>query len=392
MSSPLSGIRVVEISHMVMGPTCGMFLAQLGAEVIKVEPPTGDKTRALKGMGSSFFPVFNRGKKSVTLDLAAEDGRAALDRLLETADVFIENFRDESLARMGLDHDALRARFPRLITAAHKGFLSGPYAHRPALDEVVQMMTGLAYMTGPTGRPLRMGSSANDIMGGMQGVIGILAALLERGRTGAGAAIRVGLFENCLFLVAQHMVHFDLEGVAAPPMPERDFSWPVYDIFDTADGKQIFLAVVTDGHWQAACRMFGLDDLLDDPGLRAQMDRIDARARTIPRFAAAIGRYPLAELEAMFDKANLPFSPINRPQDMYDDPHVRRPGGLVDSANFDGTPFRTPVLPFEIDGRGLTDRADVPRLGADTDAVLRELGYSDAEIGAVSGRVPAVAE
>jgi crotonobetainyl-CoA:carnitine CoA-transferase CaiB-like acyl-CoA transferase len=151
MSAPLAGIRVVEISHMVMGPTCGMFLAQLGAEVIKVEPPQGDKTRALTGMGSAFFPVFNRGKRSITLDFASPEGRAALDRLLATADVFVENFRDESLTRMGLDHDALRHRFPRLITAAHKGFLSGPYAHRPALDEVVQMMTGLAYM--PTPRP-----------------------------------------------------------------------------------------------------------------------------------------------------------------------------------------------------------------------------------------------
>ncbi len=391
MSHPLSGVRVVEISHMVMGPTCGLYLAQLGAEVIKVEPPGGDKTRALTGMGSAFFPVFNRGKKSVVLDLRSDGGQAALHRLLETADVFVENFRDETLAKMGVDHAALRDRYPRLITAAHKGFLSGPYAHRPALDEVVQMMTGMAYMTGPTGRPLRMGSSANDIMGGMHGAIGILAALMERERTGKGQDVRVGLFENCLFLVAQHMVHFALEGVAAPPMPERDFSWPVYDIFDTADGRQVFLAVVTDGHWQAACRMFGLDDLLDDPGLQQQMDRIHGRGRFLPRFAEAIRQHDMDALCAMFDAANLPYSPINRPQDMYDDPHVLRPGGLVPSVSADGRPFRTPSLPMEFDGASLSEPVDVPKVGADTEAVFRDLGYSDEEIAALATRPAAAA-
>lgn len=380
MFKPLDGIRVVEISHMVMGPTCGMYLVQLGAEVIKVEPPAGDKTRALSGMGASFFPLFNRGKKSITLDLATEAGRGAVHRLLETADVFVENFRDETLAKMGLGHAALRKKYPRLITAAHKGFLSGPYAHRPALDEVVQMMTGMAYMTGPTGRPLRMGSSANDIMGGMHGVIGILCALMERDKTGSGREVRVGLFENCLFLVAQHMVHFELEGVASPPMPERDFSWPVYDIFDTSDGRPIFLAVVTDGHWQAACTMFGLTELLDDKGLTRQMDRIRARHRTLPLFAAALKRRTLAELEVLFDDANIPFTPINRPQDMYDDPHVLRPGGLVASTNADGTPFRTPALPLEFDGAGLSADADVPQIGSDTAQVLAGLGYSPEEI------------
>ncbi len=380
MAGPLENTRVVEISHMVMGPTCGLYLAQLGAEVIKVEPPQGDKTRALKGMGASFFPTFNRGKRSVALDTATQGGLEALYRLLATADVFVENFRDETLARMGVDHATLRRKFPRLITAAHKGFLSGPYAHRPALDEVVQMATGMAYMTGPSGRPLRMGSSANDIMGGIHGVVGILAALLERARTGEGQEVRVGLFENCLFLVAQHMVHFDLSGTASPPMPERDFSWPVYDVFDTSDGRQIFLAVVTDGHWQAACRMFGFDDLLADPALQSQMGRIAGRGGFLPRFAEALTVRPLEDLCRLFDSANIPYSPINRPQDMYEDPHVNRPGGLTSSRNSDGAPFRTPSLPIEFDGIGLSAQSDVPVLGADTEAVLASLGYSAGEI------------
>jgi crotonobetainyl-CoA:carnitine CoA-transferase CaiB-like acyl-CoA transferase len=234
---PLSGIRIVEMSHMVMGPTCGMILAQLGAEVIKVEPPTGDKTRSLGGMGLGFFALFNRGKKSVVLDLATPKGRDALYGLLATADVFLENFRDGLLEKQGLDAKDLRRRFPDLIIAGHKGFLSGPYEHRPALDEVVQMMSGLAAMTGTKERPLRVGSSANDIMGGMFGVIAILAALIRRRETGKATDIRVGLFENCLFLVAQHMVQYEMTGVAPLSFPEREHAWPVYDIFETNDGQ-----------------------------------------------------------------------------------------------------------------------------------------------------------
>ncbi|NDW45784.1 CaiB/BaiF CoA-transferase family protein [Ruegeria sp. PrR005] len=249
---PLAGIRVVEMTHMIMGPSCGMFLALLGAEVIKVEPPEGDKTRKLTGMGRGFYPTFNRGKKSITLDLKQNAGRDALHKLLKGADVFIENFRDRSLAKMGFAPEVLRARYPQLIVSSLKGFLKGPYENRTAMDEVVQMMTGMAYMTGPTGRPLRIGSSANDIMGGLFGAFAVLAALLERGKDGKGHVLRTGLFENCLLLVAQHMVQFDIEGREAPPMPEREFSWPVYDIFETSEGRQIFVGAVTEGQWETS--------------------------------------------------------------------------------------------------------------------------------------------
>jgi len=261
---PLNGIRVVEMTHMIMGPSCGMFLGLMGAEVIKVEPPAGDKTRDLTGMGSPFFPLFNRGKKSVQLDLSTEAGKAALDRLLATADVFVDNFRDVSLAKMGADPKVLREKFPNLILASHKGFLEGPYQDRTALDEVVQMMTGLAYMTGPTGRPLRFGSSAVDIFGGLFGAFSVMGAILERRETNQGRDIRIGLFENGLLLVAQHMVQFELEGTNPPPMPERDFSWPVYDIFVTADERQIFISAVTESQWATLCKYLELNDFLAD--------------------------------------------------------------------------------------------------------------------------------
>ncbi len=383
---PLDGLRVVEMSHMIMGPSCGMFLAFLGAEVVKVEPPDGDKTRHLTGMGCGFFPTFNRAKKSITLDLGVPDGRAALDRLLAGADVFVENFRDRSLAKMGFAPDQLRAKYPALIVASCKGFLHGPYEDRSAMDEVVQMMTGMAYMTGPTGRPLRIGSSANDIMAGLFGAFAVLGALLQRREDGAGRAIRIGLFENCLLLVAQHMVQFDIEGREAPPMPEREFSWPVYDIFATAEGRQIFVGAVTEGQWATLCGILGLGGLLADPGLQDRMAQIEARDRTLPVFAKAIAARSFADLIAEFEEAGIPFAPIHRPAEMYDDPHVNRPGGLVASARSDGKSFRAPGLPLEVDGQPLLPAsADLPAIGADTDAVLAALGLGPAEIAAARG-------
>jgi crotonobetainyl-CoA:carnitine CoA-transferase CaiB-like acyl-CoA transferase len=371
---PLEGVRVVEMTHMVMGPTCGMILAQLGAEVIKVEPPAGDKTRSLGGMGTSFFPLFNRGKRSIVLDLAKAEDRETMHRLLKTADVFLENFRDGQLEKQGLGAEQLRLKYPHLIVAGHKGFLSGPYEHRPALDEVVQMMSGLAAMTGTKEKPQRVGSSANDIMGGMFGVISILAALYQK-RAGRadGAGIRIGLFENCLFLVAQHMVEYEMTGNKPRSMPEREHAWPIYDIFDAADGRRIFIGVVTEGHWQSFCREFGMPEFLDDPSLRTTTDRILARSRIIPRVAEVIQGWDVAKLSEKLDALNICFSPINRPEDLFNDPHVLRPGGLVNNVNADGAPFRVPALPIEWNGANIGEGLKVAPLGADTAAIRAEL-------------------
>ncbi len=383
---PLHRIRVVEMTHMIMGPSCGQILAYLGAEVIKVEPPAGDKTRHLTGMGRGFFPSFNRGKRSITLDLKSEAGTSALNRLLATADVFVENFRDQSLSKMGFAPLDLQKAHPKLVIASCKGFLHGPYQDRTAMDEVVQMMTGMAYMTGPTGRPLRIGSSANDIMGGLFGALAVLGALMERQKTGQGRALRIGLFENCLMLVMQHMVQFDLDGREPAPMPEREFSWPVYDIFDTQDHRQIFVGAVTEGHWQILCNAIGLEHLLDDHRLQTKMDQIEARHWTIPIFAKAIKKRDFPELIEVFEASGIPFSPINRPADMYRDPHVLRPGGLQHSRLPGGQVFRAPGLPIEVDGDSPQPVSlDVTDVGMDTENVLSELGLSPSEVRAASG-------
>jgi crotonobetainyl-CoA:carnitine CoA-transferase CaiB-like acyl-CoA transferase len=237
---PLAGLRVIEFTHMVMGPTCGMILADLGAEVIKIEPPDGDKTRKLPGLGIGFFRSFNRNKKSVVLDISQPEGLATAVELIGECDVMLENFRPGMMAGLGLDYATLSEKYPQLIYVSHKGFLPGPYEKRLALDEVVQMMGGLSYMTGPEGRPLRAGTSVNDIMGGMFGAIGVLAALRERDRTGRGQEIQSALFENCVFLASQHMQQFSMTGEPAPPMPSRVSAWSVYDVFTLAGGAPSF--------------------------------------------------------------------------------------------------------------------------------------------------------
>jgi crotonobetainyl-CoA:carnitine CoA-transferase CaiB-like acyl-CoA transferase len=376
--APLTGIRVVEISHMVMGPSAGMFLAFMGAEVIKIEPPQGDKTRDLTGMGAGFFPTFNRGKKSVTLDLKTERDLDRLNQLLSSADVFVENFRDETLEAIGLAPDALRGRYPQLIVASCKGFLHGPYEKRAAMDEVVQMMTGMAYMTGPSGRPLRIGSSANDIMGGLFAAYSVMGALLDRERQGTGAALRVGLFENCLLLVAQHMVQFAIEGTESPPMPERAFSWPVYDLFTSRDGRQIFVGAATDGQWEKLCHALGLPEFLADPDLKSRMQQIEARDRTVPVIAKVIGGRDYAELIDTFERFNLLYAPVARPAEMYDDPHVNRPGGLIDSSYPEKRDFRAPGLPIEINSQPLVAaNLSVPSIGQHNDEILAELARSE---------------
>ena len=384
---PLAGTRVIEMSHMIMGPSCGMILGYLGAEVIKVEPPHGDKTRTLTGMGRPMFPLFNRGKKSVVIDAKTEEGRAALKALLATADVFVENFRDAALDSAGLDGETLKSEFPNLIKVRCRGFLSGPYEHRTALDEVVQMMAGLAYMTGPAGTPLRAGASVNDIMGGLFAALSVLASLLERRDRGKGRTIRVGLFENCLLLVAQHMVQFELEGKNPPPMPERDFSWPVYDIFQDQDCRQIFVGAVTDGQWRTICQVLGLDHLLEDPRLRTRMELIEARSWTIPQFAEKIALRRCGDLSAAFEAAGLPFALVQKPSDMYHDVHVVQPGRISTSRYGDAS-FRAPGLPFEVDGQCLDGGGDLPEIGQHSEELLGALKFTSANGGSLFGTEP----
>jgi len=381
---PYAGIRVVEFTHMVMGPTCGMILADLGAEVIKVEPIDGDKTRNLIGSGAGFFPMFNRNKKSIAVDMKTPAGMELVKKLVSTADVVSENFKPGTMAKLGLDYQTLKNMNPKLIYVSHKGFLPGPYDHRTALDEVVQMMGGLAYMTGPEDRPLRAGSSVNDIMGGVFGAIGVMAALRQRELTGEGQEIQSSLFENNVFLVGQHMMQYAVTGKAAKPMPSRISAWAIYDVFEVANGEKIFLAVVTDTQWKIFCEAFGFADLYQDPALKLNNQRVQARSTLIPDIQNRLAPLTAKEITAIFEENGLPFAPITRPEQLFEDPHLTATGGLAPITLTDGpkagTPTSTPLMPLMMNGKRLGIRLNPPKSGEQTQEILKELGYSDDDI------------
>jgi crotonobetainyl-CoA:carnitine CoA-transferase CaiB-like acyl-CoA transferase len=378
---PLKGLRVVEFTHMVMGPTCGMVLADMGAEVIKVEPVDGDRTRTLVGAGSGFFPMFNRNKKSIGLDLHNPEGAEIARRLCATADVVAENFKPGTMAKYGLDYASLREANPRVIYVSHKGFLPGPYDHRTALDEVVQMMAGLAYMTGRPGDPLRAGTSVNDIMGGLFGAIGALGALIQRGITGKGMEVQSALYENNVFLMGQHMLQFAMTGKHPAPMPARDNPWAIYDVFTVGNGEeQIFLAAVSDAQWKVFCDVLGFADLKAEPELGTNNQRVKQRPRLLKTIAERIRHRTAADLSAVMEKAGLPFAPIRKPEDLYDDEHLLATGGLADVTLPDGPKagekVKTTLFPITMEGQRLGVRLDPPRLGEHSSELLSGLGFT----------------
>lgn len=378
---PLAGLRVVEFVHMVMGPSCGLILADLGADVIKIEPvPDGDNTRRLTASGSGFFAAFNRNKRSLALDMKSPEGAAIARKLIATADIVTENFRPGAMDKLGFGYDDVSKLNPRTVYCSLKGFLEGPYAHRTALDEVVQMMAGLAYMTGPAGRPLRAGTSVNDIMGGMFAVIAILAAIEERHGTGRGRYVKSALFENCAFLVAQHIAQFCVTGEAPPPMPVRRAAWGIYDVFDTADGDQLFLAVVSDTQWGPFCDEFGLVELKARADLATNAQRCGARDWLVPTIQKTLGAFDKVDLILRAEKLGIPFAPIQKPVDLLDDPHLNQSDGFAEVTAPNGKKVRVPALPMSFDGKRLPMRRDIPALGADGRAILAELGYAPADI------------
>lgn len=378
---PLAGIRVLELGHNIMGPACGLVLADLGAEVYKIERPgKGDDTRWLQGFGAGFFVCFNRNKKSLGIDLKSDQGRSLFLRLVEEVDVLIENFAPGTVERLGIGVEACRGRNPRLIFCSLKGFMPGPYAHRPALDEVVQMMGGLAYMTGPTGRPMRAGASVIDILSGTYGALGILAALIERRRTGRGQEVQASLFESVALLMGQHMAGAAVTGHVPPPMPERGRTWSVYELFTTRDGQQVFVGITSDRHWRRMCKVFGFSDWAEDLRLSTNQGRIEARGWFFPELQSRLNRLDKAELMRLAEEAGIPFAPVNQPVDLWTDPHLNASGGLAETRMANGKRVKLPKLPLRLSGRSLDLRLQPPSVGEGAGDLLALAGLSQEEI------------
>ncbi len=380
-SLPLCGIRVLELSHAVMGPTCGLILADMGAEVIKVErAPEGDETRRLKGFGTGFFPFLNRNKKSIAIDLKSERGREVLRKLILSADVFLENFAPGTVERLGFGYEGISELNPRLIYCALKGFMPGPYEKRPALDEVVQMMAGLAYMTGPLGQPLRAGASVVDIMGGTYGAVAILTALYEREKTGRGQRVIATLFESTAFLMGQHMAVSAITGEPCTPMPNRVSAWAIYDRFETREGEMVFVGVTSDRHWKRFCETFGLRALGEDRRLRTNNDRVSQRPWLIPELQKVFKTLAREELFKLCEEAEIPFSPIAKPEDLFEDPQLNEGGGLLETTVAGGIKTKLPRIPLRMDSYDFGWRNDPPGVGQDGREILKSIGLSLDEI------------
>ena len=398
-ATPLSGLKVLELSHTVMGPTAGLILADLGADVVKVEPaPKGDHTRELGGFAAGFFPAFNRNKRSLALDLKSPEGQAALRRLVATTDIVLENYGPGTMERLGSGYDTLREANPRLIYLALKGYLAGPYEHRPALDEVVQFQTGLAYMTGPPGRPLRAGASIIDILGAVFGVVAAQAALRERDQTGKGQRVSSALFESAAFLMSTHMAGIAITGAAMPPMPARKGAWAIYEVFETAGGGQLFIGVTSDQQWSRFVEEFGLQALAADPRLATNVMRNTERAWLIPALKAVIAKLPRAEVERRCEAANVSWAPVAEPKDLFEDAHLLATGGLLDvilsrEGGDTGTRTRLPALPIEfgLERHRPGIRRQPPRIGEHNCEVLAEAGFTPVEIAGMAARKVIVA-
>ena len=384
---PLDGVRVLEFSHTIMGPSAGMLLADLGADVVKIESaPDGDATRRLGGFASGFFFAFNRNKRSLAVDLKSKDGQALIHRLAADADVVLENFGPGTMERLGCGYEDLGRINPQLIYCALKGFLSGPYEHRPALDEVVQYMAGLAYMTGPPGQPLRAGSSVIDIMGGMFAVIGIQAALRERERTGKGQLVKSALFESTAFLMTQHMAGQAVTGRPPPPMPAREGAWGIYETFKASDGEMIFVGLTSDNHWRRFCHHFDRSDMLDNPKYSNNQLRVKERPVIRAMVAECVGTLTMPELTKLFDEIGIPFAPVAKPGDLFEDPHLNAGGRMLDVAFKDGVRAKIPRLPLEVGAHDFGLRRQAPTIGQHSLEILEAAGLSKAEVHALRGR------
>ncbi|PLX68958.1 MAG: formyl-CoA transferase [Denitrovibrio sp.] len=377
---PLKGIKILELSQNVMGPACGLILADLGAEVIRVEKKDGDDTRRLKGFARGFFPFYNRNKRSLCIDLKSDAGKETIAEMVKQSDVFIENFAPGTIERLGFGYDVVKEINNKIIFCSMKGFMPGPYEKRSALDEVIQMMSGLAYMTGPNGRPLRAGASILDVMGGSYAAMGIITALYERVTTGKGTKVISTLFESAGFLMGQHMAGEAITGTAMNPMPERARAWAVYDLFRSKDNEQIFIGITSDRHWTRFCAIFEFDDILSDERLITNSQRIFQRDFLVPDLADKFLKMTSSDILLKAEQAKIPFAEVKKPGDLFNDPQMNAEGNLVETELGDGLTSKLPSLPVRIGDRYSTIRHQPPKMNEGAMDILNSYGFNENQV------------
>lgn len=391
---PLAGLKVLELARILAGPWAGQILADLGADVIKVERPgAGDDTRAWGPpfvaaadgghLGSAYFHSCNRGKRSVAIDFEAEEGRALIRRLAAEADVVIENFKVGGLARYGLDHESLKAVNPRLVWCSVTGFgQDGPYAHRAGYDFMIQGMGGYMDLTGAAdGEPFKVGVAIADIATGLYAVIGIQAALAAREKTGCGQLVDMSLLDTMVGILANQAMNYLVSGTAPKRMGNAHPNIVPYQVFPAADGHLI-IATGNDRQWRDCAGILGRADLAADPAYATNADRVKRRAELVPLLAEATARFRRDDLLARLEAAHVPAGPINSVADVFADPQVIHRGLRLDLPSAEAAAGAVPTVrtPVRLSGTPLVQDRPAPGLGADTGAVLAGLGLEEGEI------------
>ncbi len=391
LDQPLSDVKVLELCHIVAGPYCSLLLADLGADVIKIEhPDRGDAFRDASPQASSTFNFLNRNKRGITLDLKDDAGRGAFEDLVREADVLVENYSPRAVDSLDIGYETLREVNPDLIYCSVKGFNEGPYQDRPALDPVAEALSGMMSTTGyPDQPPARCGTSVADMAASMQGALSVVSALRQRDHTGEGQHITAPMFESTVNLMGGGIAYSDAFGEPMSPWEGGGQSqWAPYGVFQTSDDKWIFIGPSSDRHWESLCEAMDVPDVAADDRFETLPDRREHRDELDDAFAEVFGSLTRDEILDRLEGFDVPNAPVNNTLEVADDPHLAATGGLAEiRAPQDGAEsHRVPTSPIRSSGFSNPEATNPPKQGEHTEAVLASIGYSQERIDALRKR------